>query len=130
MSDVLVDVQGLVQLQKALKAAADGTDKRLRAGLKAAGSIVQKQAQANAGEHSSHIAGTIKVSVTGKAVAVQTSDGEAISYETHGKHPVWSSDRSRWNKMPLKRPFLAPALDEKGDEAAEAILNAVADFTL
>ncbi len=125
----VVDVSGLRDLSKALKVAADGTDKRLRTGLKSAGQIVQQQAKENA-SWSSKIPGKIKVSITQRQVAVVVKDGEAVSYETHGKHPVWSADRKRWNRKPLKRPFLRPAAETRAEEVASAVLDAVANISL
>ena len=124
-----VNVDGLRDLSKALKAAADGTDKRLRTGLRSAGAIVQREAQVQA-SFSSKIPATIGVSVTQKAVSVVAKGGEAVSYETHGKHPVFSADRKRWNKIPLRRPFLKPAAETKADEVAGAVLEAVANISL
>lgn len=127
-------VDGLKDLSKALKAAADGTAPRLRKGLRAAGAIVQRQAQDNA-SWSSKIPPTIKVGVTQTAVTVYTKDPQARSYETDGKHPVFPRRRLprkrwAWNKKPLKRPFLFPAADHKANEVAQAVLDAVADITL
>ena len=124
-----VTTVGLKELQQALKAAADGTAKQLRLGLKGAGQIVQEQAQENA-SFSSKIPGKIKVSVGQRAIAVYAKDGEAVSYETHGKHPVYDKRKKRWNKVPLKRPFLAPAAESKADEVASAILDAVTNVSL
>jgi Bacteriophage HK97-gp10, putative tail-component len=129
-TDLSVYTSGLTGLQKYLKAVADGTDKRLRVGLKAAGNIAAQRARENAA-WSSTIPKSIKVSVTQKQVAI-TAGGknapDAISYEVHGKHPVWSSNRKRWNKVPLKRPFLRPAAIETAPKVAQAICQAVADI--
>lgn len=129
--NITVSTSGLSDLQKWLKAAADGTDKRLKAGLKDAGSIAAKKAQQNA-EWSQAISSSIKTSVGTKNVAV-TAGGrkapQAISYEVHGKHPVFSKNRKRWNKKPLIRPFLKPAAEDTADQVADAVASAVADIS-
>ena len=128
--DLKVNTDGLGQLAKFLKAAADGTDKRLKLGLKNAGSIAANKAKGNA-SWSTKLPGSVKVSVSQRAVAI-TAGGrnapEAISYEVHGKHPVWSKNRKRWNKTPLKRPFMKPAATQTAPQVAGAILEAVADI--
>lgn len=126
-----ISTTGIKALQKALKAAADGTAKQLTTGMKAAGSIVQNQAKQNA-SWSSKIPGKIKVSVAGGGISIYITDGEAISYETDGKHPVFDSRHpaKRWNKTPLIRPFLIPAAESTSDAVASAILDAVADFNI
>lgn len=132
MPDISVHFDGMADLRKALKAAADGTDKRLRKGLKSAGDITAKKAEERA-SWSSKIPGSIRTSVGQKNVAVIAGGPkapEAISYETHGKHPVFSKNRKRWNKKPLKRPFLKPAAEETVDQVAEAVLDAVGDISL
>lgn len=122
-----VDVTGLSQLRTALKSAADGTDARLRTGLKSAGSIVQRQAQENA-SWSTKIPGTIKVSVTAKRIVVYSNSGQAVTWETGGRHPVFG-DRNLWVKQEAK-PFLQPAAEEKASQVATAILDAVAEISL
>lgn len=133
--ELSVQLDGLKDLQKALKAAADGTDKRLKTGLKNAGNIAAKQAKEEA-SWSSKIGKSIKVSVTQKQVAIVAGGPkapEAISYEVHGKHPVYAREKDRkkwaWNKKPLKRPFLVPAVNTKVNEVAEAILDAIGDIS-
>lgn len=124
-----VKTTGIKALSVALKAANDGTARQLTKGLKAAGAIVQTKAQQNAG-WSSKIPGKIKLTATANGISIWINDGEAISYETDGKHPVFSKNRSRWNKVPLIRPFLLPAAEATSDQVAAAILELVADFQI
>ena len=122
-----VQVTGLTDLSRSLKAAADGSSKRLRTGLKSAGQIVQRQAQKNS-RWSRKIPNKIKVSVTNTAIAVYVKDPEAVIFEVGGRHPLFGDRRHWYTQEP--RPYLQLAATQTVDDVASAVLEAVASITL
>lgn len=108
--------------------------RELRPGLRAAGKVVADDAKARA-SWSTKIPRAIKVSVTfagsrqGVSVIVNKNKAPSGRPFEHGgrdgtfRHPVFGN-REVWVSQKA-RPFLAPALQAKGDEAAKQIEQVV-----
>lgn len=108
--------------------------RELRPGLRAAGRVVADEAKVRA-SWSTRIPGATRVSVTfsgkrpGVSVVVnKTKAPDARPFEHGGRtgifrHPVFGN-RDVWVSQKA-RPFLAPALEAKGDEAAGQITDVV-----
>jgi hypothetical protein len=116
----------------------DDLRKKLRPRLRIAGRIVADDAKARA-SWSTRIPRAIRVSTSftgrrpGVSVIVNKSKApHARPYEHGGepgkfRHPRWG-DRRRWFDQQA-RPFLAPALQAKGDTAGRLITEAVDQTT-
>lgn len=107
----------------------DDLDRRLRE----AAQVIADQAKTNAAGWSGRVPESIKVS--GGAGGVSIVSGAPPSYpnEIAGvRHPVFGGRGTRRPKAPWvtnqHRPFLAPAADEKIDEAAEKFSAVIDDW--
>ena len=113
--------------------------KNMRPGLREAGKVVALDAKGRA-EWSTRIprAISVRTSFSGKRAGVtvrvaRSKAPHARAYEHGGepgtfRHPVFPSgaDRRKWNwTAQAARPFLAPALQAKGNEAAGKIADVV-----
>lgn len=112
--------------------------RELRPGLRAAGRVVADDAKLRAA-WSTKIPRAIRVSVTfvgkrqGVSIVVNRKKAPNARPIEHGgragtfRHPVYASGpRENWTWRPQRaRPFLAPALQAKGDDAAKQIKQVV-----
>lgn len=125
-------IRDLGKIPKELKA-------QLRPGLRKAGDLVRDQARRNAA-WSSRIPPATKTSLSftknrpGVSVIVDKNKApHARPYEHGGRpgrfrHPVYArgEDRRAWTWVPQQaRPFLAPAMEAKGEAAAKQIADVV-----
>ena len=100
-----------------------------------AANVIAKQAQDNASGWSARIPGSIKVSGSYPEVIIRASAPPAYPNEVDGvRHPVFGGRGTRRPGAPWvrnqHRPFLAPAADQKGNEAAEKFAVIIEDWAV
>lgn len=100
--------------------------------LREAAEIIADKARENAG-WSARIPGSIRVSGGSGGVSISTGSPPAYPNEVAGvRHPVFGGPGTARPKAPWvtnqHRPFLAPAADSAGDEAAEAFAAVIDDW--
>ncbi len=127
---VYVDMSEFRALTVNLKAVDKEMYAAMRLHLRMAGVIVADQAKANA-SYSSEIAAAIQVRTTGLTVSVGVPRTDIRSLEEYAPdpwhHPVFGPSGSLPQVNQTPHPYLYPALQRKGDEAALEIEKAVTD---
>ena len=100
--------------------------------LREAAEIIARQARQNAGGWSARIPPSIKVNGGSSGISISSSSPPAYPNELGVRHPVFGGRGTRRPDAPWvtnkHRPFLAPAADEKIDEAAEAFSKVLDDW--
>jgi|SRR5271165_5725196 len=109
--------------------ASDDLGRRLRE----AAEVIADQARVNAAGWSARIPPSIKVSGGAGGVSIISGAPPAYPNEVDGvRHPVFGGRGTRRPKAPWvrnqHRPFLAPAADERIDEAAEKFSRVIDDW--
>lgn len=101
--------------------------------LREAAQVIADQAKENASGWSARIPPSITVSGGGTGVSILSDAPSAYPNEVAGvRHPVFGGRGTRRPKAPWvlnqHRPFLAPAADQRGDEAAEKFSKVLDDW--
>ena len=112
--DVSVQVIGLRDLRRDLKAIGQGLPRELTKAQKEAGEVIARRARELAPRRSGRLAASIKVSAAGTRVAVKSS----LPYAS----PVHWGWRARGI---VGQPFLWQAVEEKRDEYVDALGDAI-----
>lgn len=101
--------------------------------LREAAEVIAEQARQNAGGWSGRIPPSIKVTGGAGGVSIVSGAPPAYPNEIPGvRHPVFGGPGTKRPKAPWvtnqHRPFLAPAADERIDEAAEKFAQVIDDW--
>jgi len=103
-----------------------GGDGDLGRRLREAAQVIAEQAKVNAGGWSARIPPSIKVGGGAGGVVISSGAPPAYPNEVAGvRHPTFGHDPWKTNKH---RPFLAPAADQRIDEAAEKFAQVIDDW--
>lgn len=128
---VTADTRQMQQLSRDLRKTDPDLQKEIQKGLKGAATTVAVEARLIAGFWSSRIPASIRTSARGFTVGVRAGGASAPHAKPYEgpkpfRHPVFSSDRSRWAKKPTPaRPYLMPAAGQKSAEVGRAMQAAV-----
>ena len=101
--------------------------------LREAAQVIADQAKANAAGWSARVPESIHISGGASGVSILSGAPPSYPNEIAGvRHPVFGGRGTRRPKAPWvtnqHRPFLAPAADEKIDEAAEKFAQVIDDW--
>ena len=110
-----------------------GAEDDLGRRLREAAEVIAEQARENAAGWSARIPPSIKVSGGAGGVSIMSGAPPAYPNEVAGvRHPVFGGRGTRRPGAPwvtnAHRPFLAPAADERIDEAAEKFARVIDDW--
>jgi len=124
-----IDVEGLSEYRKALRALERGANRDLTKGLKDASRPILATAKATAPRSAitrpgyRHIGDTLKLSVRGNNLAITSNKPGARVIHWGGRHPLFGN-RDRWYPQ-RAQPFIARAIDRNRDTVVDAIGDAI-----
>lgn len=101
--------------------------------VKAAAQIIADQAKTNAG-WSARIPPSLKIRASDTGATISTAAPPAYPNEFGVRHPVFGGRGTRRPRAPWvrnkHRPFLGPAADQKGDDAAREFGLVIDDWAI
>ena len=125
-ASMVVDTSGFAKLAVALRATEPAAARDLAKSMRAVGALVVVEAKKNAVPPVTWSRVEIPKSVKARASGLTVT----VSGKAGWKHPVWSSDRTRWSKTAqVAKPYIEPAVRDKAVEIA-AMVNAAIDVGL